>query len=689
MRFSKSIVSLAIALVMVLSMAICPITTTAVNVDTATVSDGASDIVSYASSLVGKTKAQLGYTFDWCAAFVADCAKSVGQASAIPYNTYVSGLYSNILGAGGYTVSSPQAGDLVFYTCTSCGYMCHVGIMTGSQYSVQGNIYLNGVSQVYNMKYSYYIDSCGAATTTACYTVTFVRPNYTGGKWYANMSAVNIGDDVYAKIIKNDTGICLGYAQGNVELVDSANVSESSIVWRFDRLSDGSYVIYNCESSTALDVSNAGTTEGTNIGTYTYWGGDAQKWFIYGSANGQYILKPKLCDLVLDVNGNYNTYGTNVQLWSYNNSTAQQMRLEFMPVAATPVLTVDAGDYKTLTSFSFDSSDEPLYYKLVINCVDNGTVTLYDTIDMIQNDTFMYELPQGSYQAYAEAFNSYSSAKSNTVSFEITAEPVVSEDGWIYSDKLYSDITSTEYEIQYLHTYSQVASTSPGDGWTKGDYVRTDYVNSGDPYWSNIELATSNTRVLLNYIYYHYCSGSTGNEVNYEATSTFTHYDWLPKDSVYEYSVNNDYADSRYKFYHLKFNSGGDAYCSSGTSCDGAYGSHGNRSYYWYKSSQYQDKVAVDYYSYTKPAQWTTSLDSSATDVTYRYRLKTDGLLGDVDYDGNITIIDATCIQRHLASLIELTDGQKLYADTTKDGDISILDVTSIQRFIAQLITEF
>ncbi len=63
--------------------------------------------------------------------------------------------------------------------------------------------------------------------------------------------------------------------------------------------------------------------------------------------------------------------------------------------------------------------------------------------------------------------------------------------------------------------------------------------------------------------------------------------------------------------------------------------------------------------------------------------------LGDVDGDNDISIMDATLIQRHSAKQITLTDEQQKYADTDKDGKTSVMDATAIQRFIAKIITKF
>ena len=59
-------------------------------------------------------------------------------------------------------------------------------------------------------------------------------------------------------------------------------------------------------------------------------------------------------------------------------------------------------------------------------------------------------------------------------------------------------------------------------------------------------------------------------------------------------------------------------------------------------------------------------------------------ILGDVDGDGVVSILDATAIQRHLAS-IPTYSYIEAAADTDEDGSVSILDATMIQRWLANL----
>ena len=60
-------------------------------------------------------------------------------------------------------------------------------------------------------------------------------------------------------------------------------------------------------------------------------------------------------------------------------------------------------------------------------------------------------------------------------------------------------------------------------------------------------------------------------------------------------------------------------------------------------------------------------------------------VMGDVDGDGLLTILDATVIQRKLADLVEFNEKQEALADYDGDGEVTILDCTKIQRVLAEL----
>ncbi len=66
-------------------------------------------------------------------------------------------------------------------------------------------------------------------------------------------------------------------------------------------------------------------------------------------------------------------------------------------------------------------------------------------------------------------------------------------------------------------------------------------------------------------------------------------------------------------------------------------------------------------------------------------KINTKTVLGDVDGDKEISILDATGIQLHIAQIKPLTAKQLKGGDTDGDGEVSILDATEIQLFLAQM----
>ena len=64
-------------------------------------------------------------------------------------------------------------------------------------------------------------------------------------------------------------------------------------------------------------------------------------------------------------------------------------------------------------------------------------------------------------------------------------------------------------------------------------------------------------------------------------------------------------------------------------------------------------------------------------------------LLGDADSDSEVTILDATCIQRNLAGLPVSGVFSARAANVDGDEEVSILDATHIQRWLADLDTPY
>ena len=143
----------------------------------------AQDILAAAMAQNGRTQGSLGYTEGWCADFTSDCAKVIGQSQAVPFNGMVSGLYYDVLDAGGAVVTSPQAGDLVFFI-TGSGKNAsfdHVGIMSDKTNCISGNMGMGKPTRS--------VAICKVAWVIPGATIKYVRPAYTSGAYTVKFRA--------------------------------------------------------------------------------------------------------------------------------------------------------------------------------------------------------------------------------------------------------------------------------------------------------------------------------------------------------------------------------------------------------------------------------------------------------------------------------------------------------------------
>ena len=104
----------------------------------------------------------------------------------------------------------------------------------------------------------------------------------------------------------------------------------------------------------------------------------------------------------------------------------------------------------------------------------------------------------------------------------------------------------------------------------------------------------------------------------------------------------------------------------------------------------YADSVNSDgkYVSVTYPLQIIKPTEKTTQKPTEKPTTPTPKyMVGDADKDGELTILDATVIQRALAGLDNSSYDVKA-ADADEDGEVSILDATAIQRHLAGLTVD-
>ena len=130
-------------------------------------------VANIAYAQVGKTGSDLGYTEDWCADFVSDCAELAGQSAAVPRHGRADYIDEYILNAGGWKVSAANAkpGDIAFYDFNGNNSPEHVEIV----YSVSGSTVKTVGGNTGNNNL-YYATVCSPRSPGSLLYI--IRPNY-------------------------------------------------------------------------------------------------------------------------------------------------------------------------------------------------------------------------------------------------------------------------------------------------------------------------------------------------------------------------------------------------------------------------------------------------------------------------------------------------------------------------------
>lgn len=603
-----------------------------------------------------------------CAAFVK---KFYQQIFGIGINNLYPGNQPNIYsGSGSFTqTSSPKIGDIA----GSSGHWAIVKEVNGNEVTLIEQNAWNS---------SYTSAQIGRKIVLPESSYWFWR--YSGNSineeeplWYESLTPANFGDMVYATIESTVSGRSLvPEDDGNVVIRDASGISDPArYTWKFQRDSQGWYRIVNMYNSKSLDISTANTSSGTNVQTYTSGDTHAQKWYVY-CLDEAFCLRPIESKCVLDVAEGLGHEGNNVQIYENNGTAAQRFTINPVIVPAASTLSVNANVEGIPTIFNWTSANNAVSYQLeIVNSEADSSQTYTMPAEIT---SYELDLEAGKYKASVYTCRNGYRILSNTVSFTVYNRPEISEDGWYYAEKLPADITNSDYEIQYKHTYQKTATVSPGADWTKGELASSKYENIGDSFTTAKQVTTSDTCVMTDYYYYHYCGPSTKNVANYEQTSEFTHYDSIyPEYSVYVQSTG---MDGEYPYFLLCWGNDDNAvYCKSGTTCDGSYGTHEARSRAWYRMATYQNRQLVNYYYYTKQSDWETEADNTASVITYRYRIKNSEVNGDVNLDGSTNIADAVAFQQYLANKKVTLDGT---LDLNNDNAVNVFDLIVLKRII-------
>ncbi len=237
--------------------------------------NNAADIVTVAKKQNGKNGSNLGYSEEWCADFVTDCARLTGMSSSVVPYTY-SGrsscmrLYNRMINnCGAKVVSTPKVGDFVFFDWAgekNVNNLHHVAIVT----SVSGNkvTVVGGNQGSASSLYSRKVSIVTYSVNYSC-IAKYVRPKYT------NSGTVDTGT-YYGKYTGSSTSIVTALKSMGIDSSKAfraklavANGIVSSTSQFTGTASQNSALLKLLKNGKLKKVGSANTVETVQTKTYT------------------------------------------------------------------------------------------------------------------------------------------------------------------------------------------------------------------------------------------------------------------------------------------------------------------------------------------------------------------------------------------------------------------------------------
>ncbi len=428
--------------------------------------DMAKDVATIAKSQNGRSQSQIGYTEGWCDEFVADCIENAGGGSDIvEHGGDVGDFLKRMKNKGATEVSTPQAGDLVFYYRESTKSYPHVAIMLDSTNSAHGNIWLKGYGQVYCMSYKSYGDGNGHSIGSGLKAV-FVRPAYKGYKVHNDCIDMTTGN-YYLKNQSTKTYMQAAGASNAAKISLAAKKDTSAFQFNLTgSKSAGYYLATKLNTGYVVNPYSDTPANGTAINIYKKDSSGTQLWEFDKSGSGYIIHLKSNLNLCLTADG------TSVVLKNKTNAANQIWILE---------------DVNTTTTVKFHRN---------LNSDDTTSVTETFTTG-VSNQKFGYK---------TDGTGRYSEMNDASVGFGKWSNPGYKMLGWskdknaktaswkTYSSVIDSWISNNAPSVDLYAVWEK--SILRGDANNDGEVNVTDAVilqnwllGSGDlPNWQNVDL---------------------------------------------------------------------------------------------------------------------------------------------------------------------------------------------------------
>ena len=479
-----------------------------------------------------------------------------------------------------------------------------------------------------------------------------------------SLDVVDLGTNFYAAIVPTSASnsVAVTVSGNNVELAD-LDYSDAQ-KWYFERQSDCSYEIKNAYTNTCMDVANYGTSNGTNIQVVVDSDNDAQRFYFVNNEDGYFIVPKFNQTAALDIAAGYMVAGNNIQSWDRYVSVNQRFTISKLGQYSSPPSNVwleknqywyDIQDTIELTPHADDAEYFWLsVYKDNEHIVDRAINCNYS----LSASTWGY----GDYGAYISAVNDKGSIDSEWINFTVVGKPSYNS---ITASSEWYDLSDT-VEI----TVDTVVAKGQLIGIEKEGFGRVLTETCDNAF--TISASHLGTGIFHSYFTVYNGSGSIDTEwITFTIVDTPTYTD-IYTDKA-EYSINDNIIitvlSSFAKGHWIGIDKDGIGRVIT-EQTDSTY------------SIPASELGLGKYYVYFTVYNNSGAIDTER--ITFKIIDNSKLILGDADGDGEVSILDATIIQRCLANYtVNDPDIVRRCGDADEDGELTILDVTLIQRYLA------
>lgn len=462
------------------------------------------------------------------------------------------------------------------------------------------------------------------------------------------------------------------------------------------------YMIQNVNSGLYLEVDGGKAADGTNV---QQWGANESAshntWRVLSDGDGYYTLYPQIGDKVsylLDVAGNAAANGTNLGIWSATNADAQRFKFYEAADGVYYLLTKTSGDQSCVAVQEASTSAGANVVEWAVNLSDTSQqwkLTQVEDTGCVMDTTKTYQFRNANSNLYLEVANGKAEDGSNVQQWG--ADQPAAHNSW----------TLKEFGGGYYYILSALA-----DG-------KTYYLNSvGETDGSNIEIHTNNksSSHLFKFVKnpdgtYTILTRTSKDQAAVEVANA----EKSSGANVQQWTVNGNACQ---KWNAVAFTTTTSVSTTAATTTTTAATTTTTVATTSASSATETTKASATTAAASKTTSTittataivssastenptsttaadisTTSIVSTADSVTASTTETTETtkihavLLGDINLDGNVDLVDAVLLNKKVADIVSFNEQQTANADCyMMDGEINGQDAISLLKFLTHII---